>query len=176
MNGMDYMTYHFLRLSIFIMALIYIFVIQDNPLYVKLFFKAIPIVLIIYYAVLQSKRVKPAAIHYFIIIGLVFSLIGDVTLQWFLIGLSAFLLGHLCYVGGFLTKWRFSISLSFVIIPIGLFGWWMGSHLLEALRANEETGLVVPVLIYIVVISLMCFLAVMTRNRWTVLGVRKSVV
>lgn len=164
------MNSYVLRFLIFVMALLYIFVIPDNPLYVKLFFKAIPILLIIYYAIRQSKRVAREVIHYLVVIGLIFSLVGDVTLQWFLIGLSAFLLGHILYVAGFLTKWRFSMPLSLAIIPIGLFGWWMGSNLLEALRENGEETLMVPVVVYITVISLMCFLAVMTRNKWAVLG------
>ena len=164
------MNDHLLRVFIIVMALLYIFVIPNNPLYVKLFFKAIPIVLIIYYAIRQSKRVRPRVIHYLVVIGLIFSLVGDVTLQWFLIGLSAFLLGHILYVAGFLTKWRFSMVLSLAIIPISLFGWWMGSNLLGALRENGEELLTVPVFVYIVVISLMCFLAVMTRNKWAILG------
>lgn len=46
----------------------------------------------------------------------------------------------------------------------------MGYHLLHALSDSGEQALKIPVIAYIAVIAIMCFLAVMTENKWAALG------
>jgi len=69
-----------LRMIILIMGIIYIFVIPNNPMGVKLLFKIIPMLLIIYYG-LQRLPIERHLTHYLILFGLGFSMIGDGTLH-----------------------------------------------------------------------------------------------
>lgn len=79
------------RLPILILTtgIVYIFISPSEPLAFSIFFKVIPMVLILIYAFEQSLP-KRKAVHYWIIGGIIFCLIGDATLHWFLIGLTAF--------------------------------------------------------------------------------------
>ena len=96
----------------------------------------------------------------FILAGLIFSLAGDILLilpgNWFLAGLIAFLLAHLAYIGGFNAsgftfQWKVVI-IAFVIllvaIPIYL-------QIRAGLLSGGNQGLVLPVTIYVIVISFM---------------------
>lgn len=80
----------------------YIAAAPDEPLALQLLFKAIPMVLIVLYAITLLPRDR-RPIHVLIPVGLGFSLVGDVTLHWFVVGLTAFLIAHLFYLAGFLT-------------------------------------------------------------------------
>jgi uncharacterized membrane protein YhhN len=114
----------------------------------------------------------------FFLPGLGFSLAGDVFLmlrgkRFFLAGLVAFLLAHLCYTIGFnptIPPWP-----SFVIlIPVaGISGFLVG-ELAEGLRKRGEERMLMPVAIYGVVLSGMLFSAWATlfRPEWT--GLRQG--
>ncbi len=113
-------------------------------------------------ALLQPSSV-PTYYHY-LLIGLIFCLIGDVCLalppeKAFRAGLAAFLVGHILYVFSFsslihISRW---VSLGFFIISgISAFVFfWLRPHLKPML---------IPVLIYIVVIT------VMVIGAWAVFG------
>lgn len=93
-----------------------------------------------------------------IVIGLLFSLAGDIFLMLpadrFLAGLVSFLLAHLCYITAFasvLRTWR----LSWWGVPVILFAggvYWLLRPHVGAMR--------LPVLIYMAIISLMAWLAI----------------
>ena len=82
--------------------------------------------------------------------------VGDVALAlrhrlWFLIGLVAFLVSHLAYVGGFLAidlrGIAAAVGLAVLAVPAALIGRWLLPHVGRDLR--------VPVIAYIVVITVM---------------------
>lgn len=134
-----------------------------------LIFKLIPMWLILIYAYLQKPGVKDRY-TLLTLIGLFFCMLGDGLLQWFIIGLSAFLVGHLFYAGAFITRWKFSKLRFMTIVPILMYASIMGYQLVQALIDNGQHGLVIPVLFYIVVISLMGWFSIMTGNKWAILG------
>lgn len=155
--------------AVLIMSVLYIFLIPEDPLTVKLFFKLIPMWLILIYAYFQFPADK-RTVHWLLLTGLFFCMLGDGLLIWFVIGLTAFLIGHLFYLGAFLTQWRYS-SIRFVsIIPIGGYAWFMGDRLVESIQLTGNHALILPVLAYIIVISLMLWSAVMTGHLLAVVG------
>lgn len=159
------------RLPILILTtgIVYIFISPSEPLAFSIFFKVIPMVLILIYA-FEKSLPKRKATHYWIIGGISFCLIGDATLQWFFIGLTAFFIGHLFYIIGFLKEWRFSLPKSLSAIPLLLFAVWIGYQLVNQLQADGETAFMIPVIAYIAIIMFMTFTAIMTGNRWAILG------
>ncbi|WP_245773171.1 lysoplasmalogenase [Paenibacillus catalpae] len=154
---------------ILIMGVLYIFIIPAEPHAVKLIFKAIPMILVIAYACLQSAG-NSKRFQRILLTGLVFCVIGDVTLDNFIVGLSAFLIGHLFYLSGFFSQWTFSAWRLVTVIPIGAYAVYMGYELLEALTKSGDGGLKVPVLIYVTAISLMGWSAIMSGNAWAIAG------
>ncbi|MFD1064661.1 lysoplasmalogenase [Oceanobacillus locisalsi] len=159
------------RLPILILTtgFVYIFISPSEPLAFSIFFKVIPMVLILIYAFEQSMPIRKA-VHYWIIGGIAFGLIGDATLQWFFIGWTAFFIGHIFYIIGFIKKWRFSLPKSLSAIPLILFAIWIDYQLLNHLHAGGETAYIIPVIAYTVILVLMSFTAIMTGNRWAILG------
>ncbi|WP_253735842.1 lysoplasmalogenase [Paenibacillus sp. FJAT-26967] len=151
------------------MSLLYIFVIPSEPLAVKLLFKLIPMVLILLYA-RRVQHGRPGRYSLLMMAGLFFCMMGDGLLVWFVVGLTAFLIGHLFYTAAFLTRWRFTFLRLASVIPIVLFGLYMGHELRQALLLSGQTELIIPVLVYISVISLMGCSAVMTGSVWAIAG------
>ncbi|GGH12877.1 lysoplasmalogenase [Paenibacillus segetis] len=149
--------------AILVMGLVYIFGSS------ALIFKLIPMWLILIYAYLQKPSVKDRY-SLITIVGLFFCMLGDGLLQWFMIGLSAFLMGHLFYTAAFITRWRFSWLRFLMIIPVLIFGGFMGYQLYHALIDTGDGGLVIPVFIYLIAISLMGWFSIMTGNKWAMLG------
>jgi uncharacterized membrane protein YhhN len=110
----------------------------------------------------------------FILVGLIFSLAGDVFLMlpgnWFLAGLVAFLVAHLAYIGGFNANgftfhWRsllFALIIILCAIPIYL-------RIRSGLIAGGNKSLVFPVTAYVIVISFMVFSATTTffNENWS---------
>ena len=89
-----------------------------------------------------------------IIAGLACSLVGDVLLMLpddhFVPGLIAFLVAHLCYIGALLTQSRIAAR------PVAFLGYALVSvTLLSSLLPVLPTGLRVPVVVYVVVITTM---------------------
>lgn len=158
-----------LPILILFFSLLYIFIIPSNPELIKLIFKVIPMILIIIYAFKNIPSPKNKT-HTLIIIGLIFSTIGDATLRWFVVGLTAFLISHLFYIGAFKRVASFNLpkSLSLIaLIPVGI---WMGIKLVQSLTSQDESFLIIPVLLYIVIILTMCFVAILTGNAFAIIG------
>jgi uncharacterized membrane protein YhhN len=125
--------------------------------------------LIITYAYLQAPRSKQR--YYFMLLaGLFFCMLGDGLLGWFVIGLSAFLIGHLFYMTGFFSRWRFSKLRFASVLPLGLYAYFIGGEIVQALIRDHNEALIVPVLLYITVISLMTWSAIMTGQTWAIIG------
>ncbi|CAH8720590.1 lysoplasmalogenase [Paenibacillus thiaminolyticus] len=155
---------------IVVMGVLYIFVIPDEPQAVKLLFKLIPMWLIIAYGYLHMTSSRKRC-HWMIGTGLFFCMLGDGLLMgWFIIGLAAFLIGHLFYVAAFISRWRFSAIRFFMLIPILAYASFMSWHLLQALIQADNYVMAAAVLVYIIVISFMIWSAIMTGNKLAMAG------
>lgn len=119
-----------------------------------------------------SVEVKGAALWFGM--GILLSLIGDVLLvipreQFFLFGLTAFLLAHMSYIIGFniplppLSAWGFLLAIMIA---------WGGSRILRRiltpLATKGQLHLRIPILIYAVTISIMLLSALikLTDMSW----------
>ena len=141
-------------LSLFtIFALVYVFFIDTFDAKYHMLFKLIPMILLLLVALLTRVRFVR---HYkrIIIVALLFCAIGDYTLQWFLVGLTCFLIGHVFYIVAFRStnermtpKWMYML--------LGLLGTSLAVFFASTLFANGETILVVAVLLYIAIILTM---------------------
>lgn len=163
------MRQKWLSLAILLMAILYIFFIPAEPMGIKIFFKLLVMWLIMYLVYSGTKgqisRYKP-----FILAGLFFCMLGDGLLHWFIIGLICFFIGHCMYIAGFLQRWSYSHLRMSMILPIGLSTGYIGYHIIQALRIKGETGLILPVTAYILVISVMSWTAIMTGNKQAIAG------
>ncbi|WP_282172341.1 lysoplasmalogenase [Cytobacillus firmus] len=152
-----------------LMAILYIFIVPSEPLAIKVTFKLIPMGLIIFYA-MQKLPASPGP-PLLIIIGLFFCMFGDGFIAVsFVSGLGAFLVGHLCYLTGFLKMSRMTKLRLTAIIPIGIYSLIIGSQLIASLSEAENDALVIPVIAYMLVISLMALSAILTGNRLAIAG------
>lgn len=153
-----------------LMAVLYIFIVPPEPLVIKVTFKLIPMGLIIFYALQRlSASTKPAL--RLVVIGLFFCMLGDGLIAVsFVAGLGAFLVGHLFYLTGFLKLSQMTKLRLAAIIPIGLYSLIIGSQLIASLYNAEKDGLVIPVIAYMLVISLMALSAILTGNRLAIAG------
>lgn len=101
-------------------------------------------------------------------LGLGFSLVGDVFLmipldRMFLPGLVAFLFTHISYLIGFkrefitVTVWSLILMVILAMIALSVV-----RRIVSAMRAIGQDGLVTPVIVYAVVISVMLYAAMTT--------------
>lgn len=158
-----------LPMLIMLTGILYIFIIPSEPFHIKLIFKLIPMFLIIFYAFLQSPKQKTVT-HWLILVGLFLCMIGDGTLHWFVLGLTSFLIGHLFYIAGFATQFKFSWLRFSMIIPLILYGIFFATNMSKYLHLNGNEALILPVIFYIVAILFMALFALMTNNRWVITG------
>src|SRR5699024_6356102 len=119
------------------------------------------------YLNLPIKRHKG---HYFVLIGLFFSMIGDATLNWFVVGLTFFLIGHLAYIYAFLQWQAFKKSHLLLLVILLPYGIWIGWQVVINLIDQDLSGLIAPVLLYILVILMMGFVAFLTKNYFIFIG------
>lgn len=152
-----------LAVLILIMGLIYIFVSS------ALIFKLIPMWLILLYAYLQRSRLDKRYVL-LVITGLFFCMLGDGLLSHFIIGLSAFLIGHLFYTAAFITKWKFSWVRLCTIIPFLIYAGIMANQLVRAMQNTDNEGLIIPVMIYLLIILSMGWFSIMSGNIWSMIG------
>jgi alkenylglycerophosphocholine hydrolase len=108
------------------------------------------------------------------VIALIFCLIGDVALldivDKFIVGLGAFLVGHLVFIAVFVTRhlshpWWGLPALA-VIVVAGV----VCARPIIAGAASQNAQLKVPVTLYFVAISCMFVIAAMTGNWWAIAG------
>ncbi|XRG78309.1 lysoplasmalogenase [Rossellomorea sp. GAMAL-10_SWC] len=159
----------YLPILILFFGILYMFFIPSEPVSIKILFKLIPMVLIISYAFLQIPY-QSTKYRALILLGLISCMIGDGTLIWFVVGLSAFLIGHLFYAAGFISGWKFSIYRVLSIIPIAIYAFFLCSNLVSSLNESGQENLVIPVIAYSVAISIMVFTSIMAGNKWAILG------
>ena len=123
----------------------------DEP-WLDFAFKPLATLCVIAWAALG--RSDDGLVKRWIVIGLVFSLLGDIALLWpvqgFLAGLVAFLLGHLSYLAALTRRVKFLASRP-------AFGGWaiVAASVLASLWAGVPADLRVPVLVYVGALSAM---------------------
>ncbi|MFL6680254.1 MAG: lysoplasmalogenase [Burkholderiaceae bacterium] len=123
----------------------------DRP-WVNFAFKPLATLCVIAWAALG--RSDDGLVKRWIVVGLVFSLLGDIALLWpvqgFLAGLVAFLLGHLSYLVALTRRVRFLASRT-------AFGAWavVAASVLASLWAGVPADMRVPVLVYVTALSAM---------------------
>ncbi|MDZ7688782.1 MAG: lysoplasmalogenase [Halobacteriales archaeon] len=148
---------------------VYILLAPSEPLVLSLFLKALPMFLIIAYAVLLLPD-DGLRVQYLVVGGLIFCVVGDVTLHWFVVGLTAFLVGHVFYAVGFFTRARVTRLGLVSSVPFAVYALVVGTFLITALLGDGDTELVVPVAVYLAVVTTMAWSAVLTGNRRAVAG------
>ena len=135
--------------------------------------KPATLALVLIAAWLLTRGPHDAWLARFFLPGLVFSLAGDILLllpkeRFFIFGLAAFLLAHVCYILGLNSTpppWL-ALALFIVIAPIGLA---LFRNIAIGLRRRQQTALMVPVALYSLILSLMLLSAWATlfRPEWT---------
>ncbi|MCY1411099.1 YhhN family protein [compost metagenome] len=141
----------------FILALLgaaaFLYGLANGSTLVCLLSKPLPVV-----ALLGWLRSAPAGPYRrWVVIGLLFSLLGDVLLAWprdlFVFGLGAFLFAHLAYLKAYLSDTRRLAPLA-LLLAAGT-----GAVLLGVLAANGLGELLLPVCVYALAISAMLWRA-----------------
>jgi len=123
----------------------------DRP-WLNFAFKPLATLCVIAWAALG--RSDDGLVKRWIVVGLVFSLLGDIALLWpvqgFLAGLIAFLLGHLSYLVALTRRVKFLASRP-------AFGAWaiVAGGVLASLWAGVPADMRVPVLVYVTALSAM---------------------
>lgn len=139
-------------------------------------FKLLPMALIIVLAVSSQPADKLKMYKVLVVIGLIFCIAGDAFLlkdgnQWFMFGLSSFLVGHIFYVAAMIRRWEFSLLALLCMVPIGVYSWLIGWELHNGIMSDSgQSDLWPPVVIYVSVISVMCWIAIMSRNWHAAVG------
>jgi len=122
------------------------------------------IVLLITWLVINDGYQGPTI---FFVIGLLFSLAGDIFLmlpdEKFLAGLISFLVAHLAYIRGFtISGIGISTTGFMIIVLVGLVGFGVLRQILKGLKTHHQEKLRLPVIIYSIVICIMLVSALFT--------------
>lgn len=159
-----------LVLAIIVTGVIHLATLSLDSTILNWIFKLLPMALIIVLAVSSQPADKFRMYKILVVIGLIFSIAGDAFLlkngnQWFMFGLSSFMVGHLLYVAAMIRRWEFSLLALLWLAPIGVYSWLIGWQLHNGIMANsDQSDLWLPVAVYVGVISVMCWTAIMSRN------------
>lgn len=130
-----------------------------------------PAVMVALIGVALAGDVDPTSIRPWIVAGLAFGLVGDIALlpriDRFVVGLSAFLVGHLAYVVAFVLLWSPSAwlaagTMGLLVLVIGV-----GRPIERSLRGN---ALHLPVIAYIAVSGAVVMTGAGTGRALIVLG------
>lgn len=162
------MTRKVLTLLFFGLGIYYVFFFQTIDPSLKMVFKLLPMLLLIVLAFTTKVQLK-APYYWLVSIGLIFCSIGDYTLQWFIVGLSFFLTGHIFYIFAFRSTnvAKTPLYAKIVLIVYGLFMlvWIVGS-----LFQKGDTILAIAVVAYISVILTMGWTSFRTGSNYAIIG------
>lgn len=137
----------------------------DYKLY-KFIWKPGTMILIIILAITASGL--STAFSYWVLLALLFSLMGDIFLmlheRWFIHGLASFLIAHILYIVGFLVAFSFTFSANvmFVILVLIIIAMIYYFSLFKDIQKKGGRKLLFAVAWYIAVITTMFILAIMT--------------
>ncbi|WP_193726621.1 lysoplasmalogenase [Paenibacillus guangzhouensis] len=165
-----------LILAILVCGGIHLATLQLDVALIHWVFKLLPMLLILVLAVRSKSMDRTRAYKGLIVAGLLFSMAGDTFLlnagdRWFMLGLGSFFIGHLLYIAAMVRRWQYTWLGLLWILPIGAYSGFVGSQLHEGIMGDpSQNGLWLPVLAYVCVISVMCWLALMSRNAYAAVG------
>jgi len=165
-----------LIVAILVTGMIHLATLSLDSTVLNWIFKLLPMVLIIVLAVSSQPADKLKMYKVLVVIGLFFSIAGDALLlnngnEWFMFGLLSFLVGHLFYVAAMISRWEFSLLTLVCVVPIGLYSWLIGWQLHNGIMTNSDnSALWLSVAVYVSVISVMCWTAIMSRNWHAMVG------
>lgn len=133
-----------------------------------------PLTMVVLIAAALALTPVSDSVRAWFVVGLAFSLAGDVFLMLprnlFVAGLGSFLLAHVAYIVGLIARGQHGgwllVGTAVVLVALAL----VGRPVLRAVRAGEEPTLVGPVTAYMVVISTMVAFAFGTRNGFALVG------
>ena len=162
------MTRKLLISLFFIFGLYYVFFFDTIDPSLKMLFKLVPMLLLIVLAFLTKVPVK-APYYWLISIGLVVCAIGDYTLQWFIVGLSFFLTGHIFYIFAFRST-NNQVTPLYAKILLGLYGAAMLIWIAGSLLTSGETVMAIAVIAYIAVILTMGWMSFRTGSIFAIIG------
>ncbi|WP_427109259.1 lysoplasmalogenase [Lysinibacillus xylanilyticus] len=153
---------------IILFGLYYIFFLSHIPESLILIFKVIPMLLIIILAA-TPRNLGIKKYQLLIVIGLVFCMVGDYTLQWFLIGLTSFLIGHIFYIFAFSSTNERQVPTwaKFVLL---VYGASMAVWIAGTVFSSGEIVLGIAVIAYISVILTMGWTAIRTGSTFATIG------
>lgn len=160
------MSYQFLWIAIFIASLDWLSVAKD---WRKIEYIVKPAVILALIAWLGINDGVGGEMIWFVI-GLLFSLIGDICLLFqnklFIVGLVSFLLTHIAYIIG-LNPTLPPVNIASVILAVlvGITAAQIHNRIKSGLTIQGEENLKTPILIYTTVISLMLLSALLTLVR-----------
>ena len=153
-------------------ALVFIYGLAIDSTELRLLTKGLPVLALIFWL-----RAAPAGPYRkWISLGLVFSLAGDILLDWpadlFVFGLGAFLLGHLCYLVAYLSDSRRLAPLALLLALLA------GGSMFAVLASQPLGPLLIPVALYALTISAMLWRAlarvgepgIERRSAWLAAG------
>ncbi|QDQ00364.1 lysoplasmalogenase [Lysinibacillus fusiformis] len=150
------------------LGLYYIFFFSHITESLKLIFKVIPMILIIFLAAMQKvPHIKKYQM--LVITGLIFCMIGDYTLRWFLFGLTSFLIGHIFYIFAFASTNERKVPIWAKILLL-VYGVCMAVWIAGTVFTSGETVLSIAVLAYISVILTMGWTAIRTGSTFATIG------
>ncbi|MCT6925204.1 lysoplasmalogenase [Metasolibacillus sp.] len=132
----------------------------------QMVFKLIPMLLLIFLALRSKGEKKYKTI---IIGGLIFCAIGDYTLQWFIIGLFSFLIGHIFYIIAFQQTNEGEIHRLVKMLLIA-YGGFMMVFLLSFILPDGGYILALAVCAYIGAILLMGWNSFRTASSFAIIG------
>jgi uncharacterized membrane protein YhhN len=134
-----------------------------------------PATMVALIATVLAMEPTNATARWCFVVALVFSMAGDIFLmlpdrdRFFVFGLGAFLIGHLAYVPGLVLlsfgPVGFLVGLALVLVAMAT----VGRRVVTAVKAGEP-DLLVPVMVYMGVISLMVACAFATAKPVAVIG------
>ncbi|MFJ8514802.1 lysoplasmalogenase [Lysinibacillus xylanilyticus] len=153
---------------IILFGLYYIFFLSHIPESLILIFKVIPMLLIIILAA-TPKNLGIKKYQLLIVIGLVFCMVGDYTLQWFLIGLTSFLIGHIFYIFAFSSTNERQVP-TWAKIVLLVYGASMAVWIAGTVFSSGEIVLGIAVIAYISVILTMGWTAIRTGSTYATIG------
>ncbi len=122
-------------------------------------FKPATLVAFVVGAWLLGQQVGGGRLVLWFVVALALSLAGDIFLmlpdeKWFVPGLLAFLVGHLCYIIGFNPTWP-PLGAIAIVAVVGVVDWVVLPKIVRGVRDSGAPKLQGPVIGYSVILSLM---------------------
>lgn len=154
-----------MSLAILLSGAVYVWAATRSIRWLVYLLKPGTMALIIWLAAQQSRGTEAPLYGWLILVGLLFSVVGDVALMLpsnlFLGGVAAFFAAHVCYIGALV--WGLNARLVPLDLATGAvlaaYSWFMYRRLAEGIRRLEQNALLVPVAVYCAAIGVMVWRA-----------------